>query len=505
MRIQDDDDLPVIDLSDVLEDEDISMPSGSGKGTNANARRKRSVNIEFAVVSYAFLTLFIALSAYFCYYVGFQSEDFINHPSNVRLSKLSDSTVKGDIISSDGEVLATTQVAEDGTETRSYPYGRIFAHAVGYNVNGLSGLELEGNFQMLRSHAFILSRIKNDLKGEKNPGDSVVTTINCALQKTAYDGLGSYRGAAIALDPETGKVLAMVSKPDFDPGSVGANWDTLVNSDSSEMLNRALQGLYPPGSTFKILTALEYLKEGGKDTDSFDCTGTYEEDDYTVHCYHGVVHGEQTFKEAFAHSCNTAFAKVGLSLKKNGLSSVTNQFLFNKSLPTELSNVKKSSFTLDSSAEKPLIMQTAIGQGETLVTPIHMAMIASAICNDGVLMKPYDMDHTQNVAGDLVRSYEGEEHGRLLSEEDASRLKEYMRYVITDGTGKTLSNEAYTAYGKTGTAEFSSNKDEAHSWFVGFAEKDGKKIAVAVIMEGAGAGSSYALPLAGKMFSTYSN
>ena len=148
-------------------------------------------------------------------------------------------------------------------------------------------------------------------------------------------------------------------------------------------------------------------------------------------------------------------------------------------------------------------MQTAIGQGETLVTPLHMAMIASAVANDGVLMEPYDIDSIENKDGTQVKSYSGKEYGSILTEEEAAELQSLMRSVVTDGTGSKLQSDAYTAYGKTGTAEYSSDENSAHSWFVGYAESGDKKIAIAVIMEGAGSGSAHAVPTAKSVFDTY--
>ena len=150
-----------------------------------------------------------------------------------------------------------------------------------------------------------------------------------------------------------------------------------------------------------------------------------------------------------------------------------------------------------------MVMQTAIGQGDTLVTPLHMALIASSVCNDGVLMEPYIIDSIQNDEGTLVKSYSQTEYGNILTTVQAEELQEYMRSVVTDGTGSKLQSDLYEAYGKTGSAEFNSNKNETHSWFVGYAKSGDKEIAVAIVLEGAGSGSAYAVPVAKTMFDTY--
>lgn len=464
-------------------------------------KRRRSLNVEASVITYVFLALFLMLIAYFVYFMAFKSEDFINNPANPRVKGFEKLVVRGEIQASDGTVLART-VTRNGKEVREYPKGREYAHVVGFNSNGMSGIESDKSFYMLRSHAFILERVMNDLKDQKNPGDNMVTSLDTKLQDAAYNGMGSYKGAAVAIDCETGGILAMVSKPDFDPNTVESNWKSLSSSEDSALLNRATQGLYPPGSTFKIITALSYLKNGGKLTDTFDCKGSYTQDGYTIHCYGGEVHGNQTFKQAFGNSCNVAFSQVGLSLPKGALKSTAQEFYFNKRIPADFSNVNKSQFTLKSSDNQAMVMQTAIGQGNTLVTPLHMALICEALCNDGVLKTPYVVDHIVNDGGSLVRRHTGSGQ-RICTESEAHTVRSLMRYVVTNGTGRVVNSSAYTAYGKTGTAEFSSNKNEAHSWFVGFAKKGDKKIAVAVIMEGAGAGSSHAAPLARKLFETY--
>ena len=469
-----------------------------------SAVKKKKKNTELAVITYGFLALFVAMSVYFAYFLTFGSEEFINNPYNARVSMFSEDVIRGDVLSSDGQVLATTRVSSDGSETREYPFGRVFAHAVGYNTNGKAGVELYGNFEMLRSHSFFLTRLINAFKDKKDQGDSVVTTLDAGLSQTAYDAFGSYRGAVVAIEPDTGKILCLLSKPDYDPGSIEANWEALnSDSESSVLLNRATQGLYPPGSTFKILTALEYLNEGGSKEDTFDCAGEYTENGYTIHCYGNTAHGHENLSQAFAKSCNVAFSQAGLSLDLTKYRNLAENMLFNKDIPTKLPNVKQSSFDLKKGDDPVLVMQTAIGQGDTLVTPLHMAMITSAIANDGVVMEPYILDKVVNDNGDLVRAYFGSTYGSIMSSEDAKKLRSLMRGVVTEGTGSALASDAYKAYGKTGSAEYSSDKNATHSWFVGFAKTDEKEIAVAVIMEGAGSGSSHAVPVARAMFDEY--
>lgn len=466
-----------------------------------NKKAKKIRNKEFVIVTYVVLFLLISLCAYYCYYLLYRSETFINSSYNRRLTTLSEHVIRGNILTRDEVVIATSK----GNQ-RIYPKGREYAHVTGFATNGMSGVEKDSNFSLLRSHAFILERLRNEVFDEKNIGDNVYTTIDSHIQDVAYNCLGNYNGAVIAMDPQTGEIICMVSKPDFDPNYVESNWDSLSNdSESSVLVNRATQGLYPPGSTFKIITALEYLAEGGKDTDIFNCNGSYTLREMTIRCYHGSVHGTQTFVDAFANSCNSVFAEVGLTLNKNKFQKKCDSLLFNTALPTNISGVSKSKFSLNSSSGDYVLMQSAIGQGETLVTPLQMLLIVSAIENDGVLIKPNLIKEIRNYNGDNVKTIKPDTYGSIMSKEEASKMKEYLRAVVTNGTGSKLLNENYDAYGKTGTAEFSSNKDEAHSWFVGFANRNDKNIAIAVIMEGAGAGSEKAVPLAREVFNAYFN
>jgi len=160
------------------------------------------------------------MMGYIVYFNAVKSKEIINSPYNVRLDSMADRVVRGKILDNAGNILAETIVSEDGTETRNYPYGEIFAHVVGYDSLGKSGLESTENFDLLTSNAFFLERLVKEVREEKNIGDNVVTTLDSVLQKTAYNALGSYKGAVLVMEASTGKVLAMVSKPTFNPNSI---------------------------------------------------------------------------------------------------------------------------------------------------------------------------------------------------------------------------------------------------------------------------------------------
>lgn len=478
----------------------------SKNSTKTGKKKKNTKNREFAVITYSFLALFICLMGYFSYFQFFKSEEFINNPYNTRQETFAQKIVRGQILTNDGQVLAETVTDSEGNETRRYPYGSIFSHIVGYSTKGKSGIESLANFNLLRSNTAFIDKVGDEMQGEKSPGDNVVTTLDYGLQATAYDALGYYKGAIVVLEPSTGKILAMVSKPDFDPNTIAADWDNLTADDNTDaaLLNRATQGLYPPGSVFKIFTTLEYVHENSDYEDySFDCNGKFTEGDSVIHCYKNKRHGQEDLIGSFADSCNSSFASLGLTLNPDSFTELCDSLLFNTSLPLRFES-SKSSFSLDADADVPTVLETSIGQGKTLVTPMHMALVVSAIANDGVLMNPYLIDHTENYNGIVVDAYEPTEYGTLLSAEDASLMQTFMREVVEDGTGERLLGQSYTAAGKTGTAEFSTSSKASHAWFVGYAHREDKEdIAVAVIVEDSGSGSEYAVPIAKKIFDAY--
>ena len=414
---------------------------------------------------------------------------------------MAEKVVRGKIISSDGKVLAQT-LTENGSEIRDYPYGRMFAHVVGYNDKGKSGLESVCNFDLLKSDANLMTQITSSLKGEKSIGDNVYTTLNTKVQKAAYYALQGQKGAVVAMDPETGKIYAMVSKPDYRPAYVKENWTELNTSKNSLLLNRATQGLYPPGSTFKVVTALEYMREHKNTYKNFKyhCTGYTTVGTLKIHCYGGEAHGTVNLEQAIEKSCNCAFAEIGTQLGGAALLKTSEDLLFNQKLP--LRSYRKSSFTLNGSSGVPLTMQTAIGQGNTLVSPMHMALITSSIANGGVLMKPYLIDKVQNHAGDEVDITEPEAYKRLMTDNEASLLGELMKGVVQNGTASSLNGRGYTVAGKTGSAEYNES-GASHSWFVGYSNVDNPDIVVSVIVEDGGTGSEAAVPIAADVFDAY--
>ena len=466
----------------------------------------RGGNKQIMVVTYVFVGLFVGLIAYFVYFMVVDSKDVINNSYNQRQTLLAQRVVRGKILAADGTVLAETVRGADGKETRDYPYGNIFAHAVGHSTEGKTGIELMENFNLLTSSENPLTNISRRLADEKTIGDNAVTTLHVDLQKAAHEALGSRKGAVIVSEPSTGKILAMVSKPDYDPNpsSLNPQWDSLTSKDSEEscLVNRATQGLYPPGSTFKIVTALEYIRENPDYKKfSYTCKGSETQEGFTVNCYKNHVHGTLNLKNAFAKSCNSCFANLGTVLNLGKYQKTCEELLFQKELPTTFV-YNKSSFVVNRKSNKEEVMHTAMGQGKTQITPLHMHMIASAVANKGKMMKTYVVDHLENSSGVNVRQYKPKEGATVMTEEEADILTEFMKEVVNSGTATSLSGFSYTVAGKTGSAEFHESK-RSHSWFTGFAPANDPKVCVTVIVEESGTGSEYAVPIAKKMLQTY--
>ncbi len=500
----------IVFLSDDVEKTPAVDPAEERRQRIKRKRRaKRKANVHYYVVACSFSVLFLAMILYFTKYIGVESEQVVDSTYNARIAALEKDMIRGKIVARDGTVLAGTNVYEDQTMERIYPYANVFSHVVGYVGAGKSGLEDMYNTKLLTSHVSLMEREQNELYGIKNHGDTLKTTFDVDVQMAAYHGLSVCNGAVVVIKPDTGEILAEVSKPDFDPNDIERMYEfyTMEGSTDTNLLNRAMQGLYPPGSTFKIFTTTAYLRSGKSPEDySFNCSSSFRYGDAKINCIHNKAHGKVGLKESFAQSCNSSFANIGTEVGPELLAKTCDSLLFKSNLPTDF-NYNKSAYHLPSDATADDILQTSIGQGQTLVTPYHMALIASAIANDGVLMKPYMVSGIESKNGDFVSETKPSVYKRLFTVEEAQYLQEYMAAVVTDGTGEALKNgTGYTAYGKTGSAEFLESSKAAHSWFVGYAQGDnGEKIALAIIYEGMGNGSRYAVPLAKEIFDAYFN
>lgn len=445
----------------------------------------RKNNKSIIVSTLIFVITFIAMAGYLIYFNLTQAESIINNSYNKRQGVLSRRTIRGSILSDDKTKLAVTNVDDDGNETRYYPYSGLFSHTIGYLNNGGYGLESLYGYYMLHSNQNFFEQIGNDLSGNRNTGDNVVTTLNVGLQKACYDALGSNRGAVIVMEPSTGKILAMVSKPDFDPNTLAANWSQITGEGSDSVLvNRATQGLYPPGSTFKLITMLEYLREHKNDYGQYHyiCDGTYELGNNTINCVRTTAHGDVDLFSSLAVSCNCSFINIGLSLDLDRYKKTAEKMLFNKELPTNL-EYNKSRFVLNGESSEWDIAQTSFGQGKTVITPFHLALITCTIANNGTLMEPYLVSPVESTNGMTVKKFKEEKYDTLITEKEASLLKKGMEQVVKDSFSWLFGGVEYTLAAKSGSAQYGTEGYE-HSLYASFSPADNPEIAVVAVVEG---------------------
>lgn len=468
-------------------------------------RKPKNRTTETYIMTCLFSALMLAVMANLVYFVMADSETVINNSYNTRQEILANKNIRGKILSRDGDILAQTGLNEQGVEVRYYPYGEMFCHVVGYSTKGKSGIELSENINLLTSSDPLLVRIRNEADSVKNYGNNVVTTLDVDLQTVAYQALGAYKGAIVVTDPRTGEILAMVSKPGYNPNDINETWDSLVgDKESSVLMNRAAQGLYPPGSTFKIITALQYYREHEGDVSGyhFQCGGSFVHNGDKISCYHGTSHGSEDFKKAFEKSCNSAFADIGISLDVAKLQATCGDLLFHKELPYGFP-YNKSSFVLKPGDSSYDVMQTSIGQGKTQITPLHMNLITCAIAGGGKLKYPYFVSRIENYSGSVIKNCVPDREKQIMTEQEAAFLADLMEGVVENGTASRLKGLSYTAAGKTGSAEYSADKADSHAWFTGFAPADAPEVCVTVIVEGAGSGGDYAVPIAKRIFDEY--
>ena len=469
-------------------------------------KKKRIRSYPIIVISAFYAAIFVIMLGYISFYSYNNRQVLMNNSYNTRQQILLNQNLRGQIVSRNGDVLAYSETDANGKDARVYPYGKEFAHVVGYSTNGKAGIEALANYYLINTSIDLSDKVSLDTQGSKYPGDTCITTLDVNLQEVAYNALSARKGAVVVTNPKTGEILAMVSKPDFDPNTIQSDWESLLadKSPDAKLLNRATQGMYPPGSTFKIITSLAYLKEHPQDYTNykFTCNGRFSADNESIQCFHGETHGSVDLTKSFAESCNSSFANIGVNLDRKVFSRTIDQLLFNQDLPLDILYAK-SSATVDADTSVADVMQLSIGQGATSVSPMHMNMITCAIANEGVLMKPYLVDAIKSVDGKMVKDYDPESYKRLMTALEADIMKGMMKEVVESGTASKLKGLSYTAAGKTGSAEFTNSTSDSHAWFTGFAPADDPEICVTIIVENAGSGGSFAVPIAKRIFDAY--
>lgn len=457
-----------------------------------------------------FSAAFMLLIGYLSYFEIWQGQSIVSLPDNKRLKDKENQVLRGSIYDRNMAVIAQSQRLSDNTQKRVYRegYSQPYAAILGYcsNTYGSSGLEAKyASTLMDSSMSNPVKVFKDMLSGSEVKGNNLVLTTDSNLAKTAYDALGKNRGAVVAMNPSTGEVLAMVSKPVFNPSTIDTDWNTLIKqSEEGPLLNRATQPrMYPPGSTFKVIVASEAL-EHIPDIESriFHCSGNLKIGNYTLSDYGNESHGSIDMHEALTVSCNITFGTIGMELGADTLKSGAEDFMFNKPVDYFDLPVNESKFPSISKDRKDSLAQSSIGQYEVTVTPFEMALVASTIANGGTMMKPYLIKYVMDPYGDVISTNKPSVLAKPIKPETAEKVKEMMIDVVKKGTGKASRIAGIEVAGKTGTAEVGKNVP-AHSWFIAFAPADNPTIAVSVIVENGETGGGKAAAVAKKIIEEY--
>ena len=473
------------------------------RGEDEEKKKKEEWNytgqqIRMVVVCAAILLLLCVMTSWFLSVTVKEAEKNYFNEYNRRISVTEKTMPKGQILAADGSILARSILGEDGTAYRMYPHGEAAIFVTGQMNLGRTGMEKQYWKQMYSVDIPLWSRWKRKVSGEVPEGNSLVTTIDLELQKAAFHALEGYSGAIGVMEVGTGRILAFTSAPSYDPNEISVQWEALQERTDAPLLNRLTFGLYPPGSTFKLVTTLAYLRQHEEAEFSYTCEGSARFRNTTVHCNNEKAHGTQTLKEAFANSCNTAYAYMGEQISDEDFMAVAEELGLRNVWAGDIS-YKESLFSMNDETEDAVRVQASFGQGETLVTPFQMLMIGSGIANKGILKMPYLVEQIVNCEGDVVEQYTSTGEQVLMSEEKAALLTEYM-VAASEEKMPEFAERGITVAGKTGSAE---TAEGTHSWYVCFAPADHPEIAIVVLMEHAGTGSRYAVPAAKKLLETY--
>ena len=475
---------------------------------------------------------FVLLLGFTTYWQLWASSSLAARQDNLHEVVREQSIDRGRILAANGEVLAKSVARKtaDGRRiyVRRYPHGPVFAHVTGYSspTSNRSGLEESQNDYLTGSNSDlsgVLAREFHSITGGTVKGNDVVTSLDPAVQAAAYNGLKAtgLPGAAVALDPATGKVLALVSSPGYNPNAAvrgTAAWFRTLKAPSAPLLNRVTQGRYPPGSTFKVITAAAALASGKfTPTSRFVDTGTFTEYGQAIHNDSGERFGATDLSNALTHSINTIFAQIGSELcgRSNTcplLQDAMSRFGMyrrpqidlpsNEVLPSGLADPDHPGQLLPRDGKLDPA-RTAIGQYTLEVTPLQMAMVAGAIANGGVLMRPTLVDRVVGPGGRTITSTKPKSDGRAASPKVAAELREMMGNVVKDGTGTQAALAGVSVAGKTGTAQ-TSRPGYNDAWFIAFAPQVNPRIAIAVVVEGTREyGGQIAAPIAKSMIQAY--
>ena len=472
------------------------------------------MNRQINRITGGLIFLMLALIANLSFIQVFKAQDYRTQVGIQRVLRAEYSRERGSILLGSKAVANSVETSDTLKYLRQYSSGAEYAPITGYYsvVYGASALELKENEVLAGNDSrFFVDRLQQLIAGRKPKGGAIRLTINAAAQKAAYAALAGRTGAVVAIDPQTGAILALATSPSYDPNTLSSHdsatiqktWDVLTKDADQPMLNRPLAMTLPPGSTFKLVTAAAAL-ESGKYTASSELPGpatlNLPETNKKLGNWTGSACGANdkiTLKDALAISCNTAFASLGLQLGATAIEDQAKKFGFETSFDVPMT-AATSHFPTGLNA--PQTAMSAIGQFDVRATALQMAMVGAGIANDGVVMNPYLVSQVLGPDLTVLQSTTPTAFGRALSSANAAILRDMMVNVVAHGTGSNARIPGVDVGGKTGTAE-NTPGESAHAWFVGIAPAKNPSIAVAVVLEhGGGAtevsGNALAAPIA---------
>jgi penicillin-binding protein A len=466
------------------------------------------MNRQIRRLGYAFIALFVLLFGAVNYIQVYAASDLANNPANQRLLLQEYNVHRGQILARDERtILATSRATKEKLKyLRVYPRASLYAGVTGYYsvVFGRYGLEQSQNEWLAgRASELLPQNLVEEILGRDKRGATVVTTIDPKLQRVAARQLGRLPGGVVALDPTTGEILAMVANPSYDPNDlashdlkqVRAARATLLKDPDKPLLSRAAQELFPPGSTFKLVTAAAALENGMKPDTKFPNppalklpTTTHELHNFGgEHCLGGAA--QLTLAQALEVSCNVVFGQIGLKLGAEKLVEQAQRFGFDQKVPLEIPFATgRIPPVKDFANALPAVAFSAIGQQSVGANPLQMALVGAAIANGGVEMEPRLVKEIRDPSGRVIKSFGPKQWGRPISGATARQLTQMMIKVVESGTGTAAQIPGVTVAGKTGTAETTSGNP--HAWFVCFAPAENPRIVVAVmVLNGGSLGS----------------
>jgi peptidoglycan glycosyltransferase len=459
------------------------------------------------------LLLFAALVALTSWNSVINADEYRENPRNQR-SLIQEQRIRRGVIRARGGVLLARSVRrgddEAGLYRRRYsPEARQFAHALGYSFVriGRAGLERERNDALIGERNALTS-VLDELRGERQEGDNVVTTLDPGAQRVALRALQGRKGAVVAIEPQTGKVRVMASTPGYDPNALAdaRTFSRLSTDRDAPLLNRSTQSGYAPGSTMKVVTAAAALDSGRYTPDS-TVSGKSPKviSGVALKNFSDEQFGTISLTTALTNSVNTVWAEVAVKLGRDTMNDYMKRFGFFSDPPLDYPDGQmlpsgvygERGRLLPVTSRRVDLGRVGIGQERLRVTPLQMAMVAATVANDGVRMKPHLTDRIVDRDGRTVDRIEPEEATRVMSAGNARRLNEMMGHVVEEGTGTAAALQGIQVAGKTGTAELNL-QGLNQPWFVGFAPRSDPKVAIAVSVENVqgGTGGAVAAPIA---------